>query len=343
MPKVIVSGGCGYIGSHTAVDLIANGFDVISIDSFIRSQPKILKHIEHVSGKAYINYSTDLCDKKQLAELFNAHADAVGIIHFAALKSVPESVKKPLDYYSNNIGGLCNLLEMMSEYNIPNIIFSSSCSVYGNVQTLPVKEDSPMGKAESPYAATKQMGERIIEDFIRSEKDKNAVLLRYFNPGGAHPSGWLGEMPQNGVSNLIPILMNAVSSSNSDFHVHGSDYPTRDGTCIRDYIHIMDLADAHTRSLRHLLNGQNSNACEIFNVGIGEGVSVLEAIKATELATGLKVPYKVGPRRAGDVVAIYADYTKAAHLLGWQPKYDINDIMRTAWKWAQYLKSKLEG
>jgi UDP-glucose 4-epimerase len=343
MPKVIVSGGCGYIGSHSAVDLLANGFDVISIDNFIRSQPKILKHIEDVSGKTYINYCTDLCDKKQLAEVFSAHADAVGVIHFAALKSVPESVKKPLDYYSNNIGGLCNLLEMMSEFKIPNIIFSSSCSVYGNVQSLPVSEGSLMGRAESPYAATKQMGERIIEDFIKSEKDKNAVLLRYFNPGGAHPSGLLGEMPQNNISNLIPILMNSVSGSNTDFYVHGNDYPTRDGTCIRDYIHIMDLADAHTRSLRFLLEAKNSNVCEVFNVGIGDGVTVMEAIKATELATGLKVPYKIGPRRDGDVVAIYADYTKAAHLLGWQPKYDINDIMRSAWKWEQYLMAESEG
>jgi len=343
MPKIIVSGGCGYIGSHTAVDLRANGFEVISIDSFIRSHPKILKHIENVSGISYFNYSTDLCDKKQLAEVFKAHSDAVGIIHFAALKSVPESVKKPLDYYSNNIGGLCNLLEMMSVFNIPNIIFSSSCSVYGNVHTLPVAEDSPLGIAESPYAATKQMGERIIQDFIASEQDKKAVLLRYFNPGGAHPSGLLGEMPQKNISNLIPILMNAVSGAVNDFFVHGNDYPTRDGTCIRDYIHIMDLADAHTRSLRFLLEGKNSKACEIFNVGIGEGVTVMEAIKATELATGLKVPYKIGPRRDGDVVAIYADYSKAARLLGWQPKFDINDIMSSAWKWEQYLKVKLEG
>jgi len=339
MPKIIVSGGCGYIGSHTAVDLMANGFDVISIDNFIRSQPEILKHIQNVSGRSYINICVDLCDKKQLSELLNEHSDAVGIIHFAAFKSVPESVKKPLDYYINNLGGLCNLLEMMIAYNIPNIIFSSSCSVYGNVQSLPVSEDSPLGRAESPYAATKQMGERIIEDFINAEKGKNAVLLRYFNPGGAHPSGMLGEMPQSNISNLIPILMHSVSGSRNDFFVHGNDYPTRDGTCIRDYIHIMDLADAHTRSLRYLLEAKNSNACEIFNVGIGEGVTVMEAIKATELATGLKVPYNIGPRREGDVVAIYADYSKAARLLGWQPKYNINDIMSSAWKWEQYLKA----
>ena len=338
MSKVIVSGGCGYIGSHTAVDLIANGFEVVSIDSFIRSGPSILKHIEHVSGKPFLNYSVDLCDKDLLKRVFLEHPDAVGIIHFAALKSVPESVANPLSYYNNNINGLCNLLEMMSEFNIPNIIFSSSCSVYGNVKTLPVSEESPIGRAESPYAATKQMGERIIEDFIRSEKGKNAVLLRYFNPGGAHPSGLLGEMPQKNISNLIPILMNAVSSQQANFYVHGDDYPTRDGTCIRDYIHIMDLADAHTRSIRYLLDSKNSNACEIFNVGIGEGVTVMEAIRATELATGLKVPYNIGPRRDGDVVAIYADYSKAARELNWQPKFDINDILASAWKWEQYQK-----
>jgi len=342
MPKVIVSGGCGYIGSHSAVDLIANGFEVISIDSFIRSQPEILKHIQNVSGKSFINYDVDICDKSLLNKVFAAHSDAIGIIHFAALKSVPESVSDPLLYYQNNIGGLCNLLECMAEHKIPNIIFSSSCSVYGNVKSLPVSEETIMGKAESPYAATKQMGERIIEDFIRSEKGKNAILLRYFNPGGAHRSGLLGEMPQKNISNLIPILMNAVTNSTVDFFVHGDDYPTRDGTCIRDYIHIMDLADAHTRSLRYLFEGKNKQSCEVFNVGIGEGVTVMEAIKATELATGLKVPYKIGPRRDGDVVAIYADYSKASALLGWQPRYSINDIMSSAWKWEQY-RNKLNS
>ena len=333
MPKVIISGGCGYIGSHTAVDLIANGFEVISIDSFVRSNPQILKHIENVSGKPYINYSIDLCDKTKLSAVIAEHSDAIGIIHFAALKSVPESVSHPLQYYQNNISGLCNLLELISEFSIPNFIFSSSCSVYGNVRTLPVSEETALGRAESPYAATKQMGERIIEDFIRSENGKNAVLLRYFNPGGAHPSGLLGEMPQKSINNLIPILMNAVSSSSAEFYVHGDDYPTRDGTCIRDYIHIMDLADAHTRSLRYLLDAKNQHACEVFNVGIGEGVTVMEAINATELATGLKVPYKIGPRRDGDVAAIYADYSKAASLLTWKPRYSINDILASAWKW----------
>jgi UDP-glucose 4-epimerase len=338
MAKVLVSGGCGYIGSHTAVDLLANGFEVISIDNYLRSAPSVLKHIENVSGKSLLNYNADLCNLQDLRKVFSEHSDAVGIIHFAALKSVPESVANPLLYYNNNLRGLNNVLELMNEFNIPNIIFSSSCSVYGNVTELPVSENTALGIAESPYAATKQVGERIIEDFIKSQKDKNAVLLRYFNPGGAHPSGMMGEMPQKGISNLIPILMEAVSGIRSDFSVHGDDYPTRDGTCIRDYIHIMDLADAHTRCLRFLLESKNESPCEIFNVGIGEGVTVLEAIIATEKASGLKVPYKIGPRRAGDVVAIYADFTKAAKLLGWYPKFNIDDIMTSAWKWEQYRK-----
>lgn len=341
MAKVIVTGGCGYIGSHTTVDLIDKGFDVICIDNFIRSNAVVLNYIESLTGKKVINYAIDLCELNALRKIFGEHADAVGIIHFAALKSVPESVANPLLYYNNNISGLCNLLQAMTESKISNIIFSSSCSVYGNSLDLPVVESSILQVAESPYAATKQMGERIIEDYIKSQKNKNAVLLRYFNPGGAHPSGLLGEMPQKVASNLIPILMESISGLRSHIQVHGGDYPTRDGTCIRDYIHIMDLANAHTLALGFLMDGRNQNSCEIFNVGIGKGVTVLEAIKATERASGRKVPYSIGPKRAGDVIAIYADYSKAAKLLGWQPKYNINDIMDSAWKWEISGKKQL--
>ncbi len=340
MAKVIVTGACGYIGSHTVTDLIANGYDVVSIDNYIRSSSEITQHIEAVIKKPFFNYVTDLCKIDKLREVFSAHNDIVGVIHFAALKSVPESVKEPLLYYKNNLQGLINLLSLIKEFNIPNIIFSSSCSVYGNTKELPVTEDSALGVAESPYAATKQMGERIIEDFTKANLGKNAILLRYFNPGGAHPTGLLGEIPQKGITNLIPILMETALGKRPEFLVHGGDYPTRDGTCIRDYIHIMDLADAHTKCLDYLINGKNKNACETFNVGIGEGVTVLEAIAATEKACGMKVKYKIGPRRAGDVVAIYADYNKAAKLLGWKPKYNINDIMNTAWLWEQNRKAE---
>ncbi len=336
MFKVIVSGGCGYIGSHTIVDLINNGFEVISVDSYVRSTATVMDNIEAVIGKKIKNYPVDLCDADSLRAVFSEHDDIKGIIHFAALKSVPESIKEPLLYYKNNIQGLCNILQLMTEFSVPNFIFSSSCSVYGNTKELPVLETTPMGIAECPYAATKQMGERIIEDYISANPDRKAVILRYFNPGGAHPSGLLGEMPGKGITNLIPVLMESVIGTRESLTVHGGDYPTRDGTCIRDYIHIMDLADAHTRSLNYLLQGKNENNCELFNLGIGEGVSVLEAIKATEKASGRKVPYVIGPRRAGDVVAIYADNFRAAERLNWKPQYSIDDIMESAWKWELY-------
>jgi UDP-glucose 4-epimerase len=333
MAKIIVSGGCGYIGSHTIIDLVNNGFEVISIDNHVRSSAAVSACIEAILGKKVQNYEVDLCDESALQLVFQEHADAVGVIHFAALKSVPESVQQPLLYYHNNLQGLCNILQAIEKFSIDSFIFSSSCSVYGNTTALPVVETTPLGIAESPYAATKQMGERIIEDFIIANPNKKAILLRYFNPGGAHPSGLLGEMPQKGISNLIPILMEAILGIRPELTVHGGDYDTRDGTCIRDYIHIMDLADAHTRALRYLVEGRNEQGCEVFNVGIGEGVTVLEAIKAIEQASSKKVPYLIGPRRAGDVVAIYANYERAARLLGWQPRYNINDIMATAWTW----------
>lgn len=340
MAKILVTGGCGYIGSHTIVDLLSNGFEVISVDNFIRSTAKVLDDLENLLQKKIRNYSVDVCDLNALKSVFAENPDLKGIIHFAALKSVPESVQNPILYYQNNLNGLCNILQCMSEFGITCMIFSSSCSVYGNTTELPVSETTPVTKAESPYAATKQMGERIIEDYANANPDKKAVLLRYFNPGGAHPSGKLGEYPQKTISNLIPVLMEAVLGTRPEIHVHGGDYETRDGTCIRDYIHIMDLADAHTRCLRYLLENRNETNCELFNVGIGEGVTVLEAIHATERASGKKVPYLVGPRRKGDVMAIYANYELAAKKLGWKPKYNIDDIMKTAWDWELYRNSK---
>jgi UDP-glucose 4-epimerase len=338
MAKILVTGGCGYIGSHAIVDLINNGFEVISVDNFVRSTPKVLENLEVLLQKKIRNYTVDLCNLDALRKVFSENPDLKGVIHFAALKSVPESVVQPLLYYRNNLDGLCNVLDCMSEFAVNTLIFSSSCSVYGNITELPVSEETATAKAESPYAATKQMGERIIEDFTIANPDKKAVLLRYFNPGGAHPSGKLGEYPQKTISNLIPVLMEAVLGQRPELQVHGGDYDTRDGTCIRDYIHIMDLADAHTRCLNYLLENRNEKNCEIFNVGIGEGVSVLEAILATEKATGKKVPYIVGPKRKGDVVAIYANYKLAQQKLGWNPRYNIDDIMKTAWEWELYRR-----
>jgi UDP-glucose 4-epimerase len=335
MAKIIITGGCGYIGSHTIVDLLENGFEVISIDSNVRSSASILENVLAITGVQVKNYVVDLCDLEKLRLVFNEHSDAKGLIHFAALKSVPESVAKPIWYYQNNIGGLINTLQCVGEIGLPNFIFSSSCSVYGNSDELPVTESTPLGLAESPYATGKQMAERIIQDFIIANPNLSAVLLRYFNPGGAHISGLLGENPQVGAYNLVPILMETMLGIRPELTVFGSDYDTRDGTCIRDYIHIMDLADAHTKCLQYLLAGQNEAACEIFNVGIGEGVTVLEAIKATEKAVGKPLPHVLGPRRAGDVVAIYANYNRAAERLGWKPQYSIDDIMASAWAWEQ--------
>ena len=335
MPKILVTGGCGYIGSHTIIDLIENNFDVISVDSNVRSDVRILNAVKKITGRTVPNYAVDIAQLDALRAVFEQEKDIAGIIHFAAFKSVPESVQQPLKYYNNNIKGLLNILECLQEYNIPNLIFSSSCSVYGNTTALPVKESTPMGKAESPYAMTKQMCEQIIRDFSVAQPQIKSILLRYFNPGGAHPSSLIGEIPQQGAYNVIPILIDALTGVRDQFVVTGQDHPTRDGSCIRDYIHVMDVGNAHTKSLQYLLQNKNTSNCEAFNVGIGLGVSVLELIAAFDKATGQKLNYRIGERRAGDVSAIYADYTKARELLGWSPKYDVDDILSTTWKWYQ--------
>lgn len=335
MAKVIVTGGCGYIGSHTIIDLLDHGFEVLSVDSNIRSDASILDRVFEVTGKKVSHHQFDLCDAEATAQFFDQHQDTVGIIHFAALKSVPESVAKSNWYYQNNLNSLLNILNEVAKHQIPNFIFSSSCSVYGNAEELPVTETTPLGVAECPYASTKQMGERIIQDFCQTQASINCILLRYFNPGGAHPSAKIGEIPQAAASNLIPILMQTIQGKRKELSVFGGDYPTRDGTCVRDYIHIMDLANAHTKCLQYLSANKARSNCEVFNVGMGEGVTVLEAIKATERATAQKLNYKIVDRRQGDVVAIYANYSKAAEWLDWQPQYNINDIMDSAWAWEQ--------
>lgn len=333
MAKILVTGGCGYIGSHTIIDLLENNFDVISLDSNVRSDVRMLNAVATISGQKVPNYAVDICDLDALKAVFEEHPDLQGIIHFAAYKSVPESVAHPLRYYQNNINGLLNMLQCIKDFNIPNFIFSSSCSVYGNASELPVKETTPLERAESPYARTKQMCEEIIRDFSVANPDIKSILLRYFNPGGAHPSGLLGEIPQQGAFNVIPILIDALEGKRDQFAVTGNDHPTRDGSCIRDYIHVMDVGNAHTKSLQYLIEDRNEHNCEVFNVGIGQGVSVLELIEAFDRATGRTLDFKIGPRRAGDVSAIYADYDKAKRLLGWTPKYDVNDILATAWQW----------
>ncbi len=337
--RVVVTGGMGYIGSHTIIDLIDNGFEVISIDNYLNSEPEVLDRIFDVTGVRVKNYNVDLVDAAATKAVFEANPNIDGIIHFAALKSVGESVEKPWEYFHNNMNSLLNVLKCAADFNISSFIFSSSCSVYGNANELPVTENTPMQEAESPYARTKQIGEHIITDFAKAHPDFKAILLRYFNPAGAHESAKIGESPTYNASNLVPVITETAIGKRKQVTVFGSDYDTRDGSCVRDYIHVMDLANAHTKSLEYLMQNKNEQACEIFNVAIGEGVSVLEAVQAFERSTQQKLNYVIGERREGDVIAIYANLDKAAARLGWQPKRDIDAIMRTAWEWEK-VRSK---
>ncbi|GEP90458.1 UDP-glucose 4-epimerase [Chitinophaga terrae (ex Kim and Jung 2007)] len=338
--KVLVTGGCGYIGAHTIVDLINNGFDVVSVDSNIRSTTQLLDGIEKITGKKVRNYKVDLCNLEDTNAVFHENRDIVGVIHFAALKAVGESVHEPLLYFQNNLTSLINVLKCVKEYNVPNLVFSSSCSVYGNTTALPVVEETPLAEAQSPYARTKQMGEKIIEDYSRVN-DTQSILLRYFNPVGAHPSALIGELPLGKPDNLVPVITQTAIGKIPKLTVFGDDYNTKDGSCVRDYIHVMDIANAHTKALQYLIEHRNESNCEVFNLGTGNGVTVLEAIKAFEKISGVKLNYTIGPRREGDVIAIYANNTKAKEKLQWEPKIGIEDSMRTAWQWEVSLRNKV--
>lgn len=332
--KILVTGGCGYIGAHTIVDLIENGYDVISVDNLSRATTQLLAGIADITGVQVKNYAIDLCIAKDIAALFAQHPDISGIIHFAAYKSVPESVAQPLSYYHNNLASLINLLQMVQQYEVPYFVFSSSCSVYGNTQQLPVTEDTPLPRAESPYGNTKQIGEEIIRDFSHTHSGSRHALLRYFNPVGAHPTALIGEIqpiPQN----LVPYITQTAIGKRPQLTVFGNDYDTRDGTCLRDYIHVCDIAHAHTLALRYLAQSTADNRCEVFNLGSGTGNTVLEAIAAFERVAQMPLRYEIGARREGDAAAVYADNQKARTLLGWQPRYDLDDMMRTAWIWEQ--------
>jgi UDP-glucose 4-epimerase len=330
--QVLITGGCGYIGAHTIVDLIENGYDVISVDNHARSSDYLLSGIEQITGKSVKNYAIDLCVAADVQQLFAENPHIQGIIHFAAYKSVPESVANPLAYYHNNLASLINLLQAVAQYDIPYFVFSSSCSVYGNAQTLPVTETTPLPRAESPYGNTKQISEEIIHDFAATHARAHHVLLRYFNPVGAHPSAHIGEIqaiPQN----LVPYITQTAIGKRPQLTVFGNDYPTPDGTCLRDYIHVCDIAHAHTLALQYLAQNPDAAPCEIFNLGSGTGSTVLEVIAAFERSTQQTLPYTIGKRRDGDVAAIYADKQKAQTLLKWQPQYNLDDMMRTAWQW----------
>lgn len=333
MQKVLVTGGCGYIGSHTIVDLIQTGYEVISIDNFSNSTAETLTQIEAITGQKIKNYDIDLRDRKRLFDVLEQVGSIIGIIHFAALKAVGDSVFQPNLYYDNNLNSLINILEAQKKFQIPYHIFSSSCSVYGNSNELPVTESTPTQRAESPYARTKQMCEDIIQDFTVAHAAHQFVLLRYFNPAGAHDSGLMGESPINTAANLVPVITETAYGLRDQMTVFGTDYDTKDGSCVRDYIHVMDLAHAHTLCLEYLISKKTEKKVELFNVGTGTGVTVLEAIQAFEEVTGKSLKYTIGPRREGDVIAVYANKDKAEQMLGWKSQKTITDIMKTAWDW----------
>ncbi len=337
--KVLVTGGCGYIGVHTIVDLIENNFEVICVDDNSRSKADILAGVEAITNKKIPHYKVNLCNAQDTRLVFEENPDIKGIIHFAAYKSVPESVNEPLAYYQNNLNSLLNLLDCVDRFEIPYFVFSSSCSVYGNAKQLPVTEATPWQTPESPYAHTKQIGEEMIQAYAKLQKNTN-ILLRYFNPVGAHETGHIGEV-QEKPQNLVPIITQTAIGLRSQMKVYGSDYNTRDGSCIRDYVHVMDIANAHTKALQYLIAQKNKGNCEVFNLGLGEGVTVLEAIRAFEKISGQKLNYEIGDRRPGDVEKIYANNEKAKNLLNWEPERDIDDMMYTAWQWEQKMRGRL--
>lgn len=333
-PMVIVTGGTGYIGSHTIVELVQNDFDVVSIDNFSRSSAKSLELVYQITGYQVKNYEIDLCDKALVGQVFSELKGATGVIHFAAFKSVPESVAYPERYYRNNLVSLLNVLDSCRENDIQNFVFSSSCSVYGDIAQLPVSETTPLSPPKSPYAATKVMGESMVQDICQAGQI-NAICLRYFNPVGAHPSGLLGEMPLGKPDNLVPVITQTAVGKRDQLTVFGGNLPTRDGSCVRDYVHVVDIANAHLMALKHLQG--KSTVFDIINLGTGSGVSVFEAIKTFENVSGLDLNYKVGPPRDGDVIEIYSDVKKSSEVLGWQPRFSITEMMASAWKWEQNL------
>ncbi|MGB8358398.1 MAG: UDP-glucose 4-epimerase GalE [Bacteroidales bacterium] len=338
--KVIVTGGTGYIGSHTAVELIADGFDVVIIDNLYNSDITVLDGIQAITGIKPKFYNCDICDRNKLNEIFTGEGKIDAIIHFAAYKAVGESVRKPLEYYRNNLVSLMNLLEMMEQHGTGALVFSSSCTVYGQPDTLPVTESSPVREAVSPYGYTKQIGEVIIRDAMASKQMQKAISLRYFNPIGAHPTAYIGELPHGVPENLVPFITQTAIGLRDELKVFGDDYDTPDGSCVRDYLHVVDLAKAHVVALKRLLEGQNKANYEVFNLGMGKGVSVFEAIAAFERATGQKVRYTVTARRPGDIEKIWADPSLANRELKWKTEITLEEAMETAWRWEKKIRNK---
>ena len=333
---ILVTGGAGYIGSHTVVALQKQGFIPVIADDFRNANPVVLEGLRHILGHDSILHRIDICDKPAMESLFEKYA-FTGVIHFAAYKAVGESVQKPLAYYQNNLVGLLNMLALIEAFEVRNFVFSSSCTVYGEPQgAKEVSEATPKQLPESPYGYTKWMGEQIIADFHRSAPQLKLMNLRYFNPVGAHPSARIGEFPIGKPNNLLPFVTQTAIGKQAHLTVFGNDYPTQDGSCIRDYIHVMDLAEAHVAALTYLMN-QNEGLLEAVNIGTGEGTSVLEIVEAFERITGQNLPHVIGPRRAGDVIEIYANATKGQELLGWKARLSIDDAIKDAWAWENYL------
>lgn len=336
--KILVTGGLGFIGSHTVVELQNEGFEVVAIDNLSNSSIEVLAGIEKITGKKLIFENIDLREKLAVQNFFKKHQDITGVIHFAASKAVGESVENPLLYYENNINSLVYLLQELANLPQANFIFSSSCTVYGQAEKMPITEDASVQPANSPYGNTKQIGEEIIND-VAKVSNINAVLLRYFNPIGAHSSAEIGELPIGIPQNLVPFITQTAYGLRKELSVYGNDYPTPDGTCIRDYIHVVDLAKAHVIALQRLLNKQNLQKIEKFNLGTGKGSSVLEVINAFEKVSGQKLPYRIVGRREGDVISAYANTDKANKVLGWKAEFSLEDALASAWKWEQKVRN----
>lgn len=340
MKKIVVTGGLGFIGSHTVVELQNSGFEVVIIDNLSNSSEDVLPRIVNITGKKPIFEKFDLRDKQAVIDFFKRHQDIEGMIHFAASKAVGESVEKPLLYYENNLTTLVYLLQELSKLKKAHFIFSSSCTVYGQADELPITENAPVKKAESPYGNTKQIGEEIIADTCKVTPHLQAISLRYFNPIGAHPSAEIGELPIGVPQNLVPFITQTGIGLREKLSVFGGDYPTPDGTCIRDYIHVVDLAKAHVVALQRLLESKNTENYEVFNVGTGTGSSVLEVINSFERVSGEKLNYQIVGRRAGDITAAYANTDRANSVLGWKSKSTLDEAMASAWKWEKKIRKK---
>jgi UDP-glucose 4-epimerase len=337
--KIVVTGGLGFIGSHTVVELQNQGFEVLIVDNLSNSSEEVLKGIVAITNKKPLFEKLDLREKEKVQDFFKKHQDISGVIHFAASKAVGESVENPLLYYENNINSLVYLLQELHKLPESNFIFSSSCTVYGQAEKMPITENASIQPAMSPYGNTKQIGEEIITDTAKVT-NINAILLRYFNPIGAHPSAEIGELPLGVPQNLVPFITQTGLGLRSELSVYGDDYPTSDGTAVRDYIHVVDLAKAHVIAMKRLLDKKNLDKVEIFNLGTGTGSSVLEVIQSFEKVSGQKLPYKIVSRRAGDVTSAFANTDKANNVLGWKAESTLDEAMKSAWKWEQKVRNK---